>query len=84
MSAVPNRIPKDSLDQAVKVVAAMRTQIARAISTRKGKVTVFVPHYAMSGGTLLALAADEIVMSDYAVFWARSIRNSASIRRLRS
>ena len=43
------------------------TQIARAIFTRKGKVTVFVPHYAMSGGTLLALAADEIVMSDYAV-----------------
>ena len=43
------------------------TQISRAIFTRKGKVTVFVPHYAMSGGTLLALAADEIVMSDYAV-----------------
>src|SRR5882762_3755192 len=43
------------------------TQIARAIFTRKGKVTVFVPHYAMSGGTLLALAADEIVMCEYAV-----------------
>ena len=43
------------------------TQIARAIFKRKGKVTVFVPHYAMSGGTLLALAADEIVMCDYAV-----------------
>src|SRR5258708_18231901 len=26
------------------------TQIARAIFSRKGKVTVFVPHYAMSGG----------------------------------
>jgi ClpP class serine protease len=43
------------------------TQIARAILKRKGKVTVFVPHYAMSGGTLLALAADEIVMCEYAV-----------------
>src|SRR5881296_2750285 len=43
------------------------TQIARAIFTRKGKVTVFVPHYAMSGGTLLALAADEIIMSRYAI-----------------
>jgi ClpP class serine protease len=43
------------------------TQIARAIFKHKGKVTVFVPHYAMSGGTLLALAADEIVMCDYAV-----------------
>ena len=47
------------------VLAAM--QIARAIRERKGKVTVFVPHYAMSGGTLIALAADEIVMSSHAV-----------------
>jgi ClpP class serine protease len=43
------------------------TQIATAIADRKGKVTVFVPHYAMSGGTLIALAADEIVMSPHAV-----------------
>ena len=43
------------------------TQIARAVSKRKGKVTVFVPHYAMSGGTLILLAADEIVMSKHAV-----------------
>ena len=42
-------------------------QIARAIKQHKGKVTVFVPHYAMSGGTLIALAADEIVMSPHAV-----------------
>ena len=42
-------------------------QIARAIHKHKGKVTAFVPHYAMSGGTLIALAADEIVMSEYAV-----------------
>ena len=43
------------------------TQIARAVFKHKGKVTVFVPHYAMSGGTLLALAADEIVMCEHAV-----------------
>jgi ClpP class serine protease len=43
------------------------TQIARAVLKRKGKVTVFVPHYAMSGGTLIALAAKEIVMSEDAV-----------------
>ena len=43
------------------------TQIAQAINRRKGKVTAIVPHYAMSGGTLIALAADEIVMSDHAV-----------------
>ena len=42
-------------------------QIARAVRNHKGKVTVFVPHYAMSGGTLIALAADEIVMSPHAV-----------------
>ena len=31
-------------------------QIARALKAHKGKVTVFVPHFAMSGGTLIALA----------------------------
>jgi ClpP class serine protease len=47
------------------VLAAL--QIARAIGEHKAKVTVFVPHYAMSGGTLIALAADEIIMSKHAV-----------------
>ena len=47
------------------VLAAV--QIARAIRDHKAKVTVFVPHYAMSGGTLIALAADEIVMCRHSV-----------------
>ncbi|RLA77590.1 MAG: hypothetical protein DRG33_06800 [Deltaproteobacteria bacterium] len=47
------------------VLAAL--QIARAVKKHPGKVTVFVPHHAMSGGTLIALAADEIVMSEHAV-----------------
>jgi ClpP class serine protease len=42
-------------------------QISRALVEHKGKVTVFVPHYAMSGGTMIALAADEIVMDPNAV-----------------
>jgi ClpP class serine protease len=42
-------------------------QIARALQKHQAKVTVFVPHYAMSGGTLIALAADEIVMDENAV-----------------
>jgi len=42
-------------------------QIARALRDHPGRVTVFVPHYAMSGGTLIALAADEIVMDAHAV-----------------
>jgi ClpP class serine protease len=46
-------------------LAAM--QIARALTGHKGRVTVFVPHHAMSGGTLIALAADEIVMCRHSV-----------------
>jgi len=42
-------------------------QIAVALCRHPAKVTVFVPHYAMSGGTLIALAADEIVMDENAV-----------------
>src|SRR6476620_6200005 len=47
------------------VLAAL--QIAKAVREHKGKVTVFVPHYAMSGGTLIALAADEIFMCEHSV-----------------
>ena len=42
-------------------------QIANALRRHHGKVTVFVPHHAMSGGTLIALAADEIAMDPNAV-----------------
>jgi ClpP class serine protease len=42
-------------------------QIVHALAEHKGKVTVFVPHYAMSGGTLIALSADELVMDPNAV-----------------
>jgi ClpP class serine protease len=43
------------------------SQIADALQAHPARVTVFVPHYAMSGGTLLALAADDIVMAPHAV-----------------
>jgi len=42
-------------------------QISLALIRHKAKVTVFVPHYAMSGGTMVSLAADEIVMDENAV-----------------
>lgn len=42
-------------------------QIARAIKQHPGKTRVFVPFHAMSGGTLIALAADEIVMCKHSV-----------------
>src|SRR2546425_7570325 len=48
-------------------LALAAEQIAHAICRRRAKVTVYVPHYAMSGGTLIALAADEIVMDPNAV-----------------
>src|SRR5271166_74387 len=47
------------------VLAAM--QIARAVQAHKAKVTVYVPVYAMSGGTLIALAAEEIVLGEFSV-----------------
>jgi ClpP class serine protease len=42
-------------------------QIASALASHPAPVTVYVPHYAMSGGTLISLAADRIVMSPSAV-----------------
>ncbi len=42
-------------------------QVAHALLKHPARVTVFIPHYAMSGGTLLALAADEIFMDENAV-----------------
>lgn len=47
------------------VIAAM--QIARAVEAHPARVTVLVPIYAMSGGTLIALAADEIVMGEFSM-----------------
>ena len=43
------------------------SQIARALKRHPAKKVVIVPHYAMSGGTLIALAADEIWMDPNAV-----------------
>jgi ClpP class serine protease len=42
------------------------SQIARALSDHEGRIVAVVPHYAMSGGTLVALAADEIVIDRHA------------------
>src|SRR3954451_4991048 len=42
------------------VIAAQ--QIASALADHDGRVIAVVPHYAMSGGTLIALSADEILI----------------------
>ncbi|CAF0697340.1 SDH family Clp fold serine proteinase [Candidatus Methylacidithermus pantelleriae] len=60
-------IPLDLVLHTPGGLALAAAQIARAIRSRKSPVTVFVPHYAMSGGTLIALAADQIVMCEHSV-----------------
>jgi ClpP class serine protease len=43
------------------------TQIALALKEHKAKKIAIIPHYAMSGGTLIALAVDEVWMDPNAV-----------------
>jgi ClpP class serine protease len=63
----PPEMPIDLILHTPGGLVLAAEQIARALQAHPGKVTVFVPHYAMSGGTLIALAADEIVMDPHAV-----------------
>ena len=48
-------------------IALASTQIAFALKDHQGRKTVMIPHYALSGGTLIALATDEIMMDPNAV-----------------
>jgi ClpP class serine protease len=63
----PDTVPLDLVVHTPGGLVLASEQIARALHNHPAKVTVLVPHYAMSGGTLLALAADEIVMDENAV-----------------
>jgi ClpP class serine protease len=63
----PDDLPIDLILHTPGGLVLAAEQIAQALVRHGGKVTVFVPHYAMSGGTLIALAADEIVMDENAV-----------------
>jgi ClpP class serine protease len=67
IDSTPNRTPIDLVLHTPGGLVLAAEQIARALRAHEAKVTVFVPHYAMSGGTLLALAANEIVMDSHAV-----------------
>jgi ClpP class serine protease len=62
-----NNVPIDLVLHTPGGLVLAAVQIANALHEHKGKVTAFVPHYAMSGGMLIALAADEIVMCRHAV-----------------
>jgi ClpP class serine protease len=63
----PEEMPIDVILHTPGGLVLASEQIAMALKGHKAKVTVFVPHYAMSGGTMIALAADEIVMDRNAV-----------------
>jgi ClpP class serine protease len=63
----PSNVPIDLVLHTPGGLVLATEQIARALIRHTAKVTVFIPHYAMSGGTMLAMAADEIVMDENAV-----------------
>ena len=63
----PPDVPIDLILHTPGGLVLATEQIARALIRHPAKVTVYVPHYAMSGGTMLALASDEIVMDANAV-----------------
>jgi ClpP class serine protease len=63
----PDETPIDLVLHTPGGLVLAAEQIAYALRDHPAKVTVLVPHYAMSGGTLLALAADEIRMDAAAV-----------------
>ena len=62
----PADVPIDIILHTPGGLALASLQIARALASHPAPVTALVPHYAMSGGTLIALAADRIVMCRHA------------------
>ncbi len=64
--ATPSDIPIDVVLHAPGGLVLAATQIASALADHDGPVRAIVPHYAMSGGTLVALAADRIEVDPHA------------------
>lgn len=62
----PNDVPIELVMHTPGGLALAATQIALALKAHPAKKSVVIPHYAMSGGTLIALAADEIIMDPHA------------------
>lgn len=67
IKATPDTMPIDLILHTPGGLVLAAMQIARAVKAHPAKVRAFVPVYAMSGGTLIALAADEIVMGEFSV-----------------
>ncbi len=64
--AAQKDVPIDIILHTPGGLALAATQIAMALKAHPAKKTVIVPHYAMSGGTLIAFAADKIIMDPHA------------------
>jgi ClpP class serine protease len=64
--AAQKNVPIDIILHTPGGLALAATQIAMALKAHPAKKTVIVPHYAMSGGTLIAFAADKIIMDPHA------------------
>jgi ClpP class serine protease len=62
----PKDVPLNIILHTPGGLALAATQIAMALKAHPSKKSVVIPHYAMSGGTLIALAADEIIMDPHA------------------
>lgn len=69
-----HRTPKDRpIDMILHTPGGLQLaaeMIGSALKQHSAKVTAMVPFYAMSGGTLIALAADEIFMEHFSVLGA--------------
>ncbi|MBA2854013.1 ClpP class serine protease [Methanococcus maripaludis] len=63
----PEDMPIDLILHTPGGLVLASEQIAIALKEHKAKTTVIIPHYAMSGGSLIALAADEIIIDKNAV-----------------
>jgi ClpP class serine protease len=63
----PDDSPIDLIIHTPGGIALAATQIALALKAHEGDTTAIIPHFAMSGGTLIALAADKICMDPHAV-----------------
>lgn len=69
LTALQNTGPNQPLDIILHTRGGLSLagmQISRALKAHKGKKTAYVPYYAMSAGTLIALGCDEVVMAPHA------------------
>lgn len=67
IALTPGDVPIDLILHTPRGLSLAAEQLAHALIRHPARVTVFVPHYALDGGTLIALAADEIVLDPNAV-----------------